>query len=240
MMVAIGNFFFHYRTRVSPLLLLLAFIPGPAILADPFLAAIAGLVVAAVGQTIRGATIGLDYIVRGGRNHQVYADRLVTEGLFRHSRNPLYVGKFLMALGLGIGTNRWPSLIALCVAYSFMYHSVVLAEEAYLRDKFGAAFDEYCRQVPRWWPRLSGLAATFSNFEFNWKRMIVKEYSAPLGWVLPIILICFYNMRDGTGAPSHPVGSTVLIGLIVVVVAFWFTAAWIKKGNRLLHRESAS
>lgn len=239
-MVAIGNFFFRYRTSVSPLLLLLVFIPGPPILSDPFWAAIAGLAIAALGQIVRGATIGLDYIVRGGRNHRVYADRLVTEGLFRHSRNPLYVGKFLMALGLGLGTNRWPALIALCAAYSFMYHSVVLAEEAYLRDKFGAAFDEYCRQVPRWWPRLGGLAETFSHFRFNWRRVLVKEYSAPLGWVLPIVLICFYNMRDGTGAPSHPVGSIVLLGLVVVVLVFWFTAAWIKKGGRLLNRESAS
>lgn len=232
MLVAIGNFFFRFRTSVSPLLLLLLFLPGPAIFGNPLWAAIAGLVVAGLGQIIRGATIGLDYIVRGGRNHRVYADNLVTEGLFRHSRNPLYVGKFLMALGLGIAANRWSAALALTFAYSFMYHTVVLAEEAYLRNKFGADFDAYCRQVPRWWPRLSGLRDTFSSFTFNWKRVMTKEYSAPLGWVLPITLIGLWNLRDAGGAPQTAFGQPLLISLLVITVLFWFVAGWMKKSGR--------
>lgn len=238
MMVALGNFFFRYRTIVSPLLLLLLFLPGPAVMADPFVAAVVGLVIAFIGQIFRGATIGLDYIVRGGRNHRVYADRLVTEGFFRHSRNPLYVGKFLMALGLGVAANRWSAMIAVVGAYSFMYQAVVLAEEAYLREKFGAEFDEYCRQTPRWWPRLEGLSATFSAFEFNWKRVLVKEYSAPLGWALPITLIGLYNMR-GTFA-AHPYGPTILLVALGLALSIWLTGGWVKKRGRLLERKSAS
>src|SRR5262249_12210683 len=73
-MVALGNFFFRFRTTISPFLLLLLLLPGSAIVADPFVAALVGLVIAALGQVVRGTTIGLEYIVRGGRNHRVYAN----------------------------------------------------------------------------------------------------------------------------------------------------------------------
>jgi protein-S-isoprenylcysteine O-methyltransferase Ste14 len=238
MMVKLGNFFFRFRTTISPLLLLLLFVPGPAVLSDSFVAAVAGLVVASLGQIIRAATIGLEYIVRGGRGHRVYADHLVTEGLFKHSRNPLYVGKFFMVLGLGVASNRWPALLAVCAAYSFMYQAVVLAEEAYLREKFGAAFDEYCKRTPRWWPRLAGLSATFSGFEFNWKRVFTKEYSAPLGWVLPIVLIGLYNMSAEPASSSPAYASTALLSLLAAVGVFWLTAGLIKKRGTLLKHES--
>jgi len=232
MMVTLGNFFFHYRTTLSPFLLLFLLLPGPRVLEDPFIAAVAGLVVAGLGQIVRAATIGLEYIVRGGRNHQVYAEDLVTEGLFRHSRNPMYVGKFFMVLGPGLASNSWFALIGICAAYLFMYHAVTLAEEAYLRQKFGAAFDEYCRQVPRWLPRLRGLKETFSTAEFRWRRVLVKEYSAPLGWTLPIVALGLWNIRNA-GDAANTYGATFLWCFLAVVVLFWLGAGLLKK-TRLL------
>jgi len=229
MMVALGNFFFRYRTTLSPFLPLLLLLPGPAVLPDPFVAALIGLAVSGAGQVVRGTTIGLEYIVRGGRNHRVYADDLVTQGLFRHTRNPMYVGKFFMVLGAGIASNRWPSLLAITAAYSFMYQAVTLAEEAYLRQKFGVAFDEYCRDVPRWWPRLRGLSETFAKTRFNWTRVMLKEYSAPLGWTLPIVLIGLYNIHSTTGLDQRPVAVAVLWGVLATAAAIWATLGLMKK-----------
>ncbi len=97
-------------------------------------------------------------------------------------------------------------LIRATVAYAFMYQAITLAEEAYLRRKFGAAFDQYCRDVPRWWPRLRGLAATFTRTRFNWARVLVKAYSEPLGWTLPIVLTALYNTDEATGLAERPRG----------------------------------
>jgi protein-S-isoprenylcysteine O-methyltransferase Ste14 len=232
-MVALGNFFFRFRTTLSPLLLLFLLIPGPPIFDDPFVAAVLGLVCAALGQVVRGTTIGFRYIVRGGRGHRVYADDLVTEGLFRHTRNPMYVGKFLMVLGAGIASNRWPAAIGITAAYSFMYHAVVLAEENYLRAKFGAAFDDYCRRVPRWIPQLQGLGATLAGGEFHWRRVLAKEYSAPLGWTLPIVAIGIYNLRGDPSGASHV---TVLLAVLAVAVALWLTAGFLKRTHSPLMR----
>jgi protein-S-isoprenylcysteine O-methyltransferase Ste14 len=228
-MVALGDFLFHCRTTLSPFLPLLLLLPGPAVLPDPFVAALLGLAVAFLGQIVRATTIGLEYIVRGGRNHRVYADDLVTEGLFRHTRNPMYVGKFFMILGAGIASNRWPALLAITMAYAFMYHAITLAEEAYLRQKFGAAFDAYCAQVPRWSPRLSGLAETFARTRYHWARVLVKEYSAPLGWTLPIVLIGLYNIHETSGFAQRPAAVALLSSALGLAAAFWLVVGFLKK-----------
>lgn len=229
MMVSLGNFLFRYRTSLSPFLPLLLLLPGPAVLPDPFVAALLGLLVAGAGQIVRGTTIGLEYIVRGGRNHRVYADALVTEGLFRHTRNPMYVGKFFMVLGAGIASNRWPSLLAITAAYALMYQAITLAEEAYLREKFGAAFGAYCRDVPRWWPRLRGLKDTLAQTRFNWPRVLVKAYSEPLGWTLPIVLIGLYNIHKATGLAERPVAVSTLEVALGAVGLFWLVVGALKK-----------
>jgi protein-S-isoprenylcysteine O-methyltransferase Ste14 len=232
----IGHVLFRYRVAISPALLLLLFLPGPDVFADPFLAAIAGLCVALAGQLVRGTTIGLDYIVRGGRDRRVYADDLVTDGLFAHTRNPMYVGKFLMALGAGVAANSWPALLAIPVAYAAMYGAVVLAEEEYLRGKFGAAFDEYCARTPRWLPRLEGLRATFARSQFDWHRVIVKEYSAPLGWTLPIVTIGLYNLSRVPDTAGGTAQRWILIALLATAVTAWLWGGWIKKAGTLGRR----
>jgi protein-S-isoprenylcysteine O-methyltransferase Ste14 len=237
-MVALGHFLFRFRTTLSPFLPLLLLLPGPVVLADPFVAALIGLVAALVGQLVRGTTIGLEYIVRGGRNHRVYADTLVTEGLFRHTRNPMYVGKFLMVLGAGIASNHWLALLAFTGAYSLMYQAVTLAEEDYLRGKFGAAFDHYCGRVPRWWPRLAGLRQTFALTRFNWTRVLIKEYSAPLGWMLPIVLIGIWNIHRTTGLTARPAAVAVLWTLLGVAALLWATLGILKKTRTLAIVES--
>ena len=237
-MVALGNFLFRFRTTLSPFLPLLLLLPGPVVLPDPFVAALIGFVVALVGQVVRGTTIGLEYIVRGGRNHRVYADALVTEGLFRHTRNPMYVGKFLMVLGAGIASNHWLALLAFTGAYSLMYQAVTLAEEDYLRGKFGGAFDDYCRRVPRWWPRLAGLRETFAATRFNWTRVLIKAYAEPLGWTLPIVLIGVWNIHRTTGLAARPVAVDVLWTLLAIMGLLWLTLGTLKKTRALTPSET--
>src|SRR5216117_3713060 len=141
MMIRIGNFFFHYRNALFPLAYLLLFLNGPRIIADYRLAVASGLLVALAGQGLRVMTIGLEYIIRGGRNRQVYAEKLVQGGIFAHCRNPLYIGNFLIVVGVGLASN---SVLFLSVAipfFAFAYWAIIAAEENYLRGKFRSEFD---------------------------------------------------------------------------------------------------
>src|SRR5690606_24443674 len=120
-----------------------------------------GLVITFYGQLIRGVTIALAYIIRGGKDKKVYADKLVTEGIFRHCRNPLYVGNILMLVGVGILVNSLLFVSVFIPLFLFIYQAIVLAEENFLRGKFGAQFNTYCQRVSRWWISFKGLKETF-------------------------------------------------------------------------------
>src|SRR5208282_5943486 len=156
-MVRIGNFFFHYRNGLFPLVYLLLIFKSPGLFPDFRTALAIGLAVTVLGQFLRAITIGLEYIIRGGRNRQVYAEKLVTGGIFTHCRNPLYVGNLLIILGVGGASN---SHLFMCIGFPFFlfaYRAIVAAEENFLRNKFGAEFDEYCARVNRFLPNFSGI-----------------------------------------------------------------------------------
>jgi protein-S-isoprenylcysteine O-methyltransferase Ste14 len=84
--------------------------------------------------------------------------RLVVVGFYRYVRNPMYVGFATGWIGLWIGFGHADRVaIATAVAVALGVHLFVLFyEEPTLRAKFGADYEEYCRNVHRWWPRLRG------------------------------------------------------------------------------------
>ncbi len=78
--------------------------------------------------------------------------RLVVGGVFRHSRNPGYIAVVSILLGEALALPSADVLgWAVCVAAGF-HLFVVLYEEPDLRHRFGPAYEEYCRAVPRWLP----------------------------------------------------------------------------------------
>ena len=84
--------------------------------------------------------------------------RLVVVGFYRYVRNPMYLGFAVGWIGLSVVFGHASLLaIAAVAAVAFGVHLfVVLYEEPTLRRKFGAAYEAYCRNVSRWWPRLEG------------------------------------------------------------------------------------
>jgi protein-S-isoprenylcysteine O-methyltransferase Ste14 len=193
-MIAIGNFFFKYRNWIFILFYAALFVPSLPLFSAAECGAryywwpvVLGLLITCTGQGIRGLTIGLAYIVRGGKEGKPYAEGLVTEGIFRHCRNPLYVGNILMLLGVGILANSVFYVAFMMPLFSFIYQAIVLAEEDFLRKKFGQGFDNYCRDVNRWWPSLRGIGSTLRSMEFNWKRWILKEHTTQFIWLLGIV-----------------------------------------------------
>jgi protein-S-isoprenylcysteine O-methyltransferase Ste14 len=233
-MVALGNFLYRTRLYVFPLACLLVFLPGPRIWQEDLVAALLGFGIAVTGQVIRAGTIGLVYIVRGGKNRRVYAKDLVTDGVFGHSRNPMYVGNLLILSGMVVTSNRWTTVLVAIPLTAFIYRAIVAAEENYLRGRFGADFDAYCRNVPRFAPRLKGLRETFSRMEFHWRRVVVKEYGTPTAWVLVWCGIIYWNLRRDGELAMYPCAAQCLSAVALLAVAGWVTARYLKKSGRVV------
>jgi len=232
-MVRIGNYLFHYRNRLFPVLYVCLFIPSPKIFGNPLIPIVLGFLVAVSGQMIRFATIGLKYIIRGGRNRRVYAEDLVTEGLFAHVRNPLYVGNALVIIGLGIMSNSLFFNLIMTPLFLFSYQAIVRAEENYLQDKFGPGFIEYCAEVNRWIPNFKGLGSTLNTMEFHWPRVIVKEYGATYVWLTGATLIIFKTEYFYQGGKYFDDYRNPLVMVLIGLLVLYLTARHLKKSKIL-------
>lgn len=237
-LIALGNFLFRARDAVFPLVLIALLLLGTPLVpgADPALARLldaAGVMVAALGQALRVAVVGYRYIVRGGKNRQVYAEGLVTTGFFALSRNPLYVGNLLILGGLMLIWNS-PLMYAIGVPFFLLgYRAIVAAEESYLGREYGEAFAEYCRRVPRWWPALGRLREATAGMAFNWRRVILKEYGSAAYWMAGAAVLLMLKSRRYAaleGTVSNDVPYWIVVGL---VAALWAWARYLKKSKKL-------
>lgn len=109
--------------------------------------AVAGLVVMTAAQISMGVAF------RVGQDDHEAPPELRRGGLHALCRNPIYLGSWTFLLGM---TLWHPSaiLLALSAAVGLGIHGLVLAEERFLRARFGAAFEAYCRATPRYLPGL--------------------------------------------------------------------------------------
>jgi protein-S-isoprenylcysteine O-methyltransferase Ste14 len=237
-LVGFGHFLFKRRKFVFPLMSLAILLVGKPLLPfgserwDLVLDAI-GIAVAVSGQTLRALVIGLAYIKRGGESGSIAADRLVVEGLFAHCRNPLYVGNMLQFTGLVIILNSPVGYFIGLPFFALSYYSIVLAEEGFLRAKFGASFEEYCRRVNRFVPSFRGLGATLHSMSFNWRRVIRKEYGTTFVWVTTLLALLAWESYNHHGWPAAQPTVSLLLGLWVLLVLGYATARYFKKSGRL-------
>ncbi len=238
LLVACGEVFFRYRNGLIPLVLVplfLACLPRPAFgdaRLDAWMDGL-GLAVAVLGQSLRAAVIGYAYIKRGGKGGRVYAAKLVTEGFFRHSRNPLYLGNLLVLSGLFIiHNNPWVYLLGGSFVL-FAYRAIVAAEETYLRARFGAEYEDYCRRVRRWLPDFRGLGRSLDGYRFDWRRLLVKEYGTAYVWTAAALLLLAYEVLTRSDYRQEARHLAMLALLLAFATAGWAAARYVKKGTLL-------
>jgi protein-S-isoprenylcysteine O-methyltransferase Ste14 len=234
MMIQIGNFFFKYRNWVFIPMYLALFLPSPDLLSGEqrIWLILAGLFVTISGQVIRCATIGLAYIDRGGKDKKVYASRLVTEGIFNHCRNPLYIGNILKLVGIGILSNSLLFVVFFIPVFLFIFQAIVLAEENFLRGKFGADYVAYCQRTNRWVPRFAGLTRTFNGMSFMWKRILLKENSTLYVWFIGIALVLLIKYPELTH-DNEQFRNQLLTVLLLLLTTIFLGIRYLKKSGKL-------
>ncbi|HSH75444.1 MAG TPA: isoprenylcysteine carboxylmethyltransferase family protein [Longimicrobiales bacterium] len=162
-------------------LLLLAFsrpTPGPLVV---------GAVISAVGLVIRGWSAGT---IRKDES-------LTTSGPYAFTRNPLYLGSFLIGVGLGTAGGHWVWPVLVIIYFVAVYGRTIADETARLIELFGERYLEYAARVPTLVPRLrpyrSDVAGETSGF--RWRQYVRnREWEALLG-TLGALAILAARMR---------------------------------------------
>ena len=165
----IGNFFFKIRSFTPiPFILALLYFAEPA-----WHTVTIGLPFIAAGEFLRIWAVG--YAGASTRARTLGAARdLVTTGPYSYVRNPLYLGNFLLSLGVCLVANVYWLVAVLIVGYFFQYLPIIVVEEAYLLESCGSVYQTYREQVPRFVPQFQPYSEP-SDHDFSLARAIKSE-----------------------------------------------------------------
>ena len=235
--IAAGQFFFRYRNGLFPtVFLLITLTLRPSILfhhptLDKILV-LCGVFVAIGGEAFRLATIGLEYIERGGKNGRAYASRLVQKGMYGHTRNPMYVGNSLIAIGMSMATGAPVAYLIVIPFFLFVYQAIVASEEEYLRTRFGDDYSEYCTRVPRFIPSFRNVSP-LSDIRYHWKRALRQDLSTLAALLLGLGLLPLWRayFLRGEAVAKEIVPQTAI--LTAGVLIFYGVVHSLKKRGRL-------
>jgi protein-S-isoprenylcysteine O-methyltransferase Ste14 len=176
------TFFARWRVRLGyPLAIVVLLLARPT----PESIAIGG-VVGLIGLWVRALAAG----------HLHKQEMLTVSGPYAHTRNPLYFGSAILTLGAAVAMNSWTAVALLCGYFALFYSVVMRREEGELRFHHGAAFDEYAKAVPLFFPRVRaaklgpGAAGAFSIAQYKKNR----EYRAAIGFLL-LLVLCVVEWR---------------------------------------------
>jgi Phospholipid methyltransferase len=182
-----AGFFARWRVRLGyPLAIAILWLARPT----PRDIVIGGLL-GALGLTLRA--------VAAGYLHK--QETLTITGPYAYTRNPLYFGSAILALGAGIATHSWIAATLLLVYFAVFYSIVMRREEGELLGGHGVAFEAYARAVPLFFPRVTAAkmtnvsadsAGAFSYAQYKKNH----EWQATLGFVLLLVaLLVLWRLR---------------------------------------------
>ena len=172
-----GNILFRYRSYIPIIILIAALVLYYFQLHTgldnfhgyyPWLC----LGVSLLGLIIRVYTVGHTPKNTSGRNtgEGQLADTLNQTGIYSLVRHPLYLGNFLMYLGLAMITGHLWFVISFVLLYWLYYERIMFAEEHFLRNKFGEQYLKWAASVPAFVPKLGNMASP--NLSFSWKKVL--------------------------------------------------------------------
>jgi len=147
--------------------------------------AFAALYLWLANPTLASLALGSLFVVPGlllravASGHVTKNEQLTTSGPYAYTRNPLYLGSFVLAIGFAVAARNWIIAAVMIAMFLAIYMPVIRSEEEYLLAHF-PEFEGYVAHVPRLLPRLTPYShepGTFSGSLYLKHR----EYNAVLG-----------------------------------------------------------
>lgn len=185
-----------------------------------------------VAEAVRLGVAGRSEHATCGRGKTLYANRLVTTGVYARVRNPLYLANLMLWIGISLLTFE-PLLVLLVIAVlAVQYRMIIRAEERFLLDLFGGQYREYSRRVGRVVPRIRSDLAGNMGLElprpFDWKQALLREHDTIFvvflgAWGFPTFKLGLLTQEAIVRMPA------VWYAMPAVATILWLAAKCIKK-----------
>lgn len=183
-----------------------------------------------LGLLVRGITVGHTPRGTSGRNTKgQIAESLNTTGIYSTVRHPLYLGNFLIGLGLSCFTLIWWFGIIYILAFWLYYERIMLAEEKFLCERFGESYQLWASRTPAFIPSLRHYVPP--HLEFSMKNVLRREYNAVLQ--IAVVAFAFESIGDWveTGQMNFSCPWCIYLGVSLVV---WFVLRSLNRRTSLL------
>lgn len=146
------------------------------------------LSVSLAGLLVRAVTVG--HVPKGtsGRNtDRQIAECLNETGIYSVVRHPLYLGNFLMWLGLFLYPGVWWFVVICSLGFWLYYERIMFAEEEFLRRSYPQLYENWANQTPAFLPRLSGWQP--SALPFSLRNVLKREYNGLFASIVSFTLL---------------------------------------------------
>lgn len=191
-----------------------------------------------LGQIIRAVTIGYTPKGTSGRNTKEgqVAEVLNTKGIYSVVRHPLYLGNFFMWLGLIMYVgNHW--FVITCILLFWLYYErIMLAEEQFLRRKFGLVYEKWAENVPPFIPSLSRFKT--SGESFSLRNVLKREYSGFFAVFLSFAMLDALKNYIHFGFTQWQDIVNIFWGILLAInLPLFLILRFLKKNSKILDAE---
>jgi protein-S-isoprenylcysteine O-methyltransferase Ste14 len=232
----LGNRFFQWRSYL-PLFLGALFIAALLSYRHPEAAPRPGhgwqmgcLAVSLVGLGLRFFTVGFAPRGTSGRNTRgQVAEMLNTTGMYAVVRNPLYLGNFIIWLGLALFIQVWWCVIIVILSFIIFYERIIFAEERFLREKFGESFITWAEKTPAIMPRWQNWRPP--QLSFSWKSALKREYSS---WFAAIASFTALALIRDSWQSKRIVFDKTWLKIFIIGLIIYLTVRFLKKKTKIL------
>jgi protein-S-isoprenylcysteine O-methyltransferase Ste14 len=234
-----GIWLFRWRSYL-PFILVVVVLPAFHDFSYPFGSQIYQLIwellclsISLFGLSIRAYTIGYTPKGTSGRNtKRQLAETLNTTGMYSVTRNPLYFGNFFTMLGVILFVRSWWLCLISVLTFWLYYKRIIMAEENFLKNKFGKKYEAYPNRTPSFFPNIKKWRKSYLTFSF--KNVLQREYSGFFGVIVAFTILAFIGDYI---VENKIISDPVWAGIFVSGLILYITMRTIKKKTGLLHDE---
>jgi protein-S-isoprenylcysteine O-methyltransferase Ste14 len=235
-----GNWLFKYR-GILPLIILIVgiivlihsesdvsnFFYNKALFTDYY--NLGCLFICLIGLAVRIYTVGHTPNNTSGRNTDTQvADTLNQTGIYSIVRHPLYLGNFLMWLGIALAVQNFWFVAIFVLLYWIYYERIMYAEEQFLYRKFGEKFIKWAAQTPAFIPNFKLFVKP--NTPFVWKKVLRQEKN---GLAALLIIFSLFDVIGQLIQKNHSYNYALYIVCLISIVLY-IVLRYMKKKTQLL------